>query len=141
MSVDPGSVLQRLNNAMNRRDLAAFVACFDPGYESEQPAHPDRKFSGRDHVQRNWSTMFTSLPDFRAEVLRSAVHQDDFWVEWKWTGTRPDRTTLDARGICIFGVRDGLIVWGRLYMEDAKSGEGIDAAVESLSGSTGKEGQ
>jgi ketosteroid isomerase-like protein len=131
----PSHVLARLTAAMNRRDLAAFVACFDPDYESEQPAHPDRRFRGRAQVERNWAAMFAGLPDFRAEVVRTAATDDTVWVEWRWTGSRADGTHLDARGACIFGVRAGRLTWGRLYMEDAESGRGIEAAVTSLAGS------
>jgi ketosteroid isomerase-like protein len=128
----PAEVIARLNAAMNRHDLAAFVGCFDPDYESEQPAHPDRHFRGRAQVERNWAAMFAGLPDFRAEVVRSAVAGDTAWVEWRWTGRRVDHTRLDARGACIFGVRGGRLTWGRLYMEDVERGTGIEAAVASL---------
>jgi ketosteroid isomerase-like protein len=128
----PAEVLARLSAAMNHRDLAAFVACFDPDYESEQPAHPDRRFRGRAQVERNWAAMFAGLPDFRAEVVRSAAQGDTVWVEWRWTGTRADGTRLDACGACIFGVRGGRLAWGRLYMEDVELGGGIEAAVASL---------
>ena len=128
----PTGVLARLTAAMNHHDLAAFVACFDVDYESEQPAHPDRWFRGREQVERNWGAMFSGLPDFRAEVVRSAVAGDTLWVEWRWTGSRSDGTRMDARGACIFGVRAGCLAWGRLYMEDVESGAGIDAAVASL---------
>jgi ketosteroid isomerase-like protein len=128
----PTEVLTRLNGAMNRRNLLAFVACFAPDYVSEQPAHPDRRFTGRDHVERNWAAMFAGLPDFRATIVRSAVADDQIWVEWQWTGTRGNGTMLDASGVCIFGVRAGHIRWGRLYMEDVASGQGIDAAVAKL---------
>ena len=136
---DPQAVLDRLNAAMNRHDLAAFVACFDPDYDSEQPAHPDRRFSGRAQVERNWAAMFAGLPDFRVEALRSVCDHNSFWVEWLWTGTRTDRSRLEARGICIFGVRGGRISWGRLYMEDVERGKGIDAAVASLAGAIEKD--
>jgi ketosteroid isomerase-like protein len=131
----PSHVLERLIVAMNRRDLAAFVACFDPDYESEQPAHPDRRFRGSAQVERNWAAMFAGLPDFRAEVIRSVEARDTLWVEWQWTGTRGDGTRLDARGACIFGVRAGRLAWGRLYMEDVDAGRGIEAAVTALAGS------
>jgi hypothetical protein len=45
-------VVERLHQSMNEHDLGAFVACFDPGYRSEQPAHPNRGFDGRDQVER-----------------------------------------------------------------------------------------
>ena len=128
----PLAVLEQLTAAMNRHDLGAFVACFDPDYESEQPAHPDRRFRGRAQVERNWAAMFGGLPDFKAEVLRSTVAGDSVWVEWRWTGTRADGTRLDACGACIFGVRAGRLAWGRLYMEDVDVGHGIEAAVASL---------
>src|SRR5215207_10128758 len=83
---------------MHRHDLAAFVACFDADYDSEQPAHPDRRFRSREQVERYWSAMFAGLPDFRADLLRSAVAGDTVWAEWRWQGTRADGTTLDARG-------------------------------------------
>ena len=128
----PLAVLARLHAAMNRHDLDAFVACFDPEYESEQPAHPDRRFRGSAQVQRNWSAMFTGVPDFRAETIRSAEAGEEAWVEWHWTGTRADGSRLDARGVCVFGVRSGRIAWGRLYMEDLEAGAGIEAAVAAL---------
>ena len=85
-------------------------------------------------MERNWAAMFAGLPDFRAEILHRAVTDDAFWVEWRCTGTRPGGVPLDARGVCVFGVRDGRIAWGRLYMEDVEAGAGIDAAVRSLAG-------
>ena len=77
----PLGVLARLNAAMNGHDLDAFVACFDPGYESEQPAHPDRWFRGASQVRSNWTAMFAGVPDFRAEILRSAAEGASAWVE------------------------------------------------------------
>jgi ketosteroid isomerase-like protein len=132
----PLAILARLSAAMNRRDLAAFVACFDRDYESEQPAHPDRRFRGAAQVERNWAAMFAGLPDFRAEVLRSEAGEDTVWVEWRWTGTRADGSRLEACGACIFGVRSGRIAWGRLYMEEVEAGQGIEAAVTHLAAGT-----
>jgi ketosteroid isomerase-like protein len=128
----PLAVLARLNAAMNRHDLGAFVACFDPEYESEQPTHPDRRFRGVEQVERNWAAMFAGIPDFQAEAVRSTTLGEAAWVEWRWTGTRTDGSRLDARGVCIFGVRGGRVAWGRLYMEDVEAGAGIDAAVTAL---------
>src|SRR3954467_14845537 len=114
----PAEVLAQLSAAMNRRDLDAFVACFDPDYESDQPAHPDRRFRGKAQVERNWAVMFAGLPDFRVEVVRGAAQSAAVWVGGRWPGTRAAGTRLDACGACIFGVRGGRLAWGRLYMED-----------------------
>ena len=68
--------LSRLRDAINAHDPAAMVALIAPGYRSEQPAHPDRRFRGRAKVERNWAAMFAGLPDFRVEVVRSAAQGD-----------------------------------------------------------------
>ena len=128
----PLAVLARLTAAMNRHDLEAFVACFEPGYESEQPSHPDRRFRGADQVRSNWAAIFAGVPDFRAEVVRSAAAGETAWVEWRWAGTRADGSRLAACGACVFGVPNGRIAWGRLYMEDVEEGSGIKAAVAAL---------
>jgi ketosteroid isomerase-like protein len=125
-------VLERLRDAQNGHDLDAFVACFDPEYRSQQPVHPDRAFVGRQQVQSNWAEVFAGVPDFQAELLRSAHQDDTGWAEWHWHGIRTDGTRLDMRGVTIFGVREGRIVWGRLYLEDVEGGQGIDQAVQHM---------
>jgi limonene-1,2-epoxide hydrolase len=127
------TALERLLDAMNRHDLDAFVACFDRTYHSEQPVHPERTFSGSDQVRTNWGAIFAGVADFHAELLRSAQRDDSWWAEWVWRGTRADGSTLDVRGVTIFGIRDERITWGRLYLEDVDtSGAGIDSAVRQI---------
>jgi hypothetical protein len=126
-------VLERLRDAQNRHDLDSFVDCFDPAYRSEQPVHPDRAFTGREQVRRNWAAVFDGVPDFRAELLGSAQAGDARWAEWYWNGTRVDGTRLEMRGVTIFGVQHDRIVWGRLYLEDVdRSGGNIDQAVRRM---------
>jgi hypothetical protein len=129
-------VLERLRDAQNAHDLDAFVACFDERYRSEQPVHPDRAFVGSDQVRTNWAAVFAGVPNFRAELLRSTRQGDTGWAEWHWHGTRTDGTRLAMRGVTIFGIRDDRIVWGRLYLEDVQPGQGIDQAVQHMTGGT-----
>jgi ketosteroid isomerase-like protein len=133
-NTQPGlDLLERMRTALNQHDLEAFLACFDPAYQSEQPAHPDRQFTGRDQVRKNWSGIFNGVPDFRAEVLRSAVAGDVIWSEWDWQGTRLDGTMFHMRGVVLMGESNGLVAWGRLYMEPVETaGAGIDAAVRTM---------
>ncbi len=136
----PPSLLQRLHVAQNQHDLDAFVECFDPDYVSEQPVHPDRAFHGREQVRKNWSAFFKSMPDFRSDLLRAATGKDTVWAEWRWSGTLADGTRFEMRGVTVFGIRDDLITWGRLYMEPAEqTGEGIDEVVRSLTHNHPKE--
>jgi ketosteroid isomerase-like protein len=127
------TTLERLHDAMNKHDLEAFVACFAPDYKSEQPVHPNRAFTGSDQVRKNWAAFFEGVPDFHAELLNSAVQGDTVWSEWRWQGTRRDGTPLDIRGVTIFGVEEGQIAWGRLYMEETEvAGVDIDATMQHL---------
>jgi ketosteroid isomerase-like protein len=132
---ESGLVVERLNAAMNDHDIDAFVACFEEEYESEQPAHPDRAFRGRDHVHRNWSAIFDGVPDFRSELIEGGATGDIEWSEWRWRGTQSDGTLLDMAGVIVCGVRNGRLRWARLYVEPIEQGgAGIDAAVRSMSG-------
>ena len=130
-------VFERLLQAQNQHDLEAFLACFDPDYQSEQPCHPNRAFGSRDQVRKNWTSIFTSVPDFRSEMLGSVMQGDQFWTEWRWYGTRLDSTRFEMRGVTIFGIQDDRIRSGRLYMEPLEEqGAGIDASVTELTHST-----
>ena len=130
---DPQPVLERLQAAQNRHDLDTFVACFAADYRSEQPAHPSWRFRGREQVRQNWSEVFRGIPDFQADLLRSVAAGDTLWAEWHWHGTRTGGAPFEMRGVTIFGVEDGLIAWGRLYVEPVEqAGAGIEAAVQRM---------
>ena len=126
----PGQTMERLRGAMNDRDIEAFVSLMHPDYASEQPAHPDRQFDGREQVRENWTALFGSMPDFTAEILDTSTTEDTAWTEWVWRG---GSGRLEVRGVTLFTVRDGLIVRGRLYMEAVEQGgPGIRSTVVSL---------
>jgi ketosteroid isomerase-like protein len=133
--LSPTAIIQRLNTAINQHDLEMFVGCFAPDYRSEQPAHPNRAFSGVEQVRKNWSGIFQNVPDLRSELLHFSVSSETVWSEWHWQGTRLDSSTLDMRGVIIFGTHHGRITQGRLYMESVEEGgDAIDASVKKLTG-------
>jgi ketosteroid isomerase-like protein len=121
------AVSERLRQAMNAHDLEAHLACFSEDYRSEQPVHPARTFTGRKQVRENWSKLYESILDFRAELLRLAVEDAPERGEWIWRGTKEDGMPLEERGVTIVGIRDGRIAWGRLYVEEIER-EGADIA-------------
>ena len=91
-------MLARLERATNAHDVNAVVACFAADYRNETPAHPERSFTGREQVRRNWEQIFAAIPDITAKVLRSAVNGDEVWSEWEHRGTRRDGSAhRDAR--------------------------------------------
>jgi ketosteroid isomerase-like protein len=134
----PLAVFEQLVQAQNAHDLEAMLLCFDPGYRSDQPAHPARRFTGTDQVRKNWAALFGAIGDFRADVLRTAVNGDTVWSEAHWSGTKVDGSSLDEMIVTIFGVRDERVVWGRLYGEEVeRQGPGIDETVRRLVGTGG----
>ena len=129
------SVVERLNAALNAHDIEAFVALFAPDYDSRQPAHPDRAFSGREQVRENWSAIFEGVRDFRSELVRTCAEGDTVWSEWHWQGTQAGGARLEMAGVIVMGIRDEQIAWGRLYVEPVEeAGAGIDAAVGQMTG-------
>ena len=131
----PRAVAAALVDAMNAHNIDAFVSLFAPDYDSEQPVHPDRAFRGRDQVRANWSAVFAGVPDFRAELVATAVEADTVWTEWRWHGTHEDCSPLEMAGVIILSVRDGRVAQARLYVEPVqRGGEGIDAAAREMSG-------
>jgi ketosteroid isomerase-like protein len=132
---DPRALIDRLTAAQNAHDLEGMLACFREDYRSEQPQFPARTFQGIDQVRANWSTLLDAMPDFHAEVVRSAVDGDVVFVEVHWTATKADGTPLEERGVVIMGTREGRIAWGRLYVDEvAPESADIDAVVRHLAG-------
>jgi hypothetical protein len=82
------TVLERLGEPLNWHDLDAMLDCFDHDYRSEQPAHPNRGFGGREQVRKNWSGMFESFPDFPVRAAAARLGR----------GSRVERVALECHG-------------------------------------------
>ena len=124
------TVIERLRETINQHDPDAMVDCFHPDYRSEQPAHPNRGFGGKEQVHKNWSDMFESFPDLEVEVLRQSSKRDVVWNEWHWSATG-----LQMAGVTVMGIREGRIAWARLYMEPIEQeGQDIDEAMMTITG-------
>ena len=111
----PKEIFESMIEAANRHDLEAMVACFAPDYRGELPFTPERNFTGLAGVRKNWSFFFSTMPDFRVEILREAVEGDTVWAELLFHGTRADGSKQMIQGVNIMGIQTGKIAWGRLY--------------------------
>lgn len=125
------AMIDRLQAAVNQHDLDGVVACFALDYRNETPTHPQRGFTGKEQVRKNWEQIFAFVPDVTSEVIRRSVDGDTIWTEWEHQGTRRDGTPHLMRGVVIFGVSDGLASWARFYLEPVEEVSGdVNAAVE-----------
>ncbi|GAA1966795.1 nuclear transport factor 2 family protein [Microbacterium deminutum] len=126
-------MLERFLDAMNSHDAERMASLFADDYESFQPLHPARGFSGQAQVLSNWTSVFEGVPDFTAELLASAVDGEVEWAEWDWRGHHTDGSEFAMRGVVIMVTHDGVVTRMRLYLEPVEIGGGdIDAAVEEL---------
>jgi ketosteroid isomerase-like protein len=126
------ALIDRIATAINEHDLDSLTECFDEKIESEHPAHPARRFTGRDQIRKNWAQIFDGVPDLRAHLVRAASDGHTAWAEWEWTGRRRDGTPHHHRGVTVLGINGDRASWVRLYMEPVEQGGApIDAAVRS----------
>ena len=133
-------MVERLLQATNDHDIDALVSCFATDYRNETPAHPDRGFTGRAQVRRNWEQIFAAVPDLTADVDWIA-DETTVWSEWVMRGTRRDGQPHLLRGVVIFGVEDGEAAWARFYLEPVEvGGPDADEAVRRALTRTGPEG-
>jgi ketosteroid isomerase-like protein len=131
-------VIERLVAATNAHALDRLVECFAESYVNVTPAHPGRGFQGRDQVRRNWTTIFTAVPDIVTRVVDCAVENGTAWTEWEMNGTGPDGSPHAVAGVIIFGVEDDRIVSARFYLEPVETASGdVNAAVEQAIRGTG----
>lgn len=135
----PGAVVERLLQATNDHDVDALSSCFATDYRNETPAHPDRGFTGRAQVRRNWERIFAAVPDLSATVVWIA-DETTVWSEWEMRGTRRDGLPHLLRGVVIFGVEGEQAAWARFYVEPVEAaGPDADEAVRLTLTRTGPE--
>src|SRR6476661_5442772 len=126
----PLACLQRLREALNRRDLEAMAACFDPDYKSQFPAHPERAFQGQGSMRQNWSQIFATVPNLNCELKAWSIDGETIWSEWEWTGTRLDGLPFFFKGVTIQGIPEDRIAWVRMYMEPVQYTDSNTNAVQ-----------
>lgn len=102
---------------MNDHDLDALCSCFHQDYRSETPAHPERSFTGRHQMRKNWVQLFETTPDLTVEFPRTTIDRDTAWIEMRMRGSQTDGDELDVRGVVIKGISEDRIQWGRIYLE------------------------
>jgi ketosteroid isomerase-like protein len=127
------SVLERISEAQNSHDAHLLASYFAEDYQSTQPAHPGRTFSGRAQVLENWTSVFEGVPNFRSRVLAACHDGDVEWAEFDWQGQHTDGSAFAMRGVIVATIREDKIAHARLYMEPVDAGDDdITTAVERL---------
>jgi ketosteroid isomerase-like protein len=138
VEITPGAAmnatLTKLRDIMNTHDANAMASLYSLDYRSEQPAHPNRGFTGHAQVAENWANMFRGVPDMTVELLAEATDDATVWSEWVLTGHHMDGSPFEMCGVIIMGLTDdGLIAEQRLYLEPVeRDGAAIEETVQQL---------
>ena len=121
------ATVAELSDALNAHDAERLAAQFAPSYRSEQPAHPNRGYGGRDTLTSIWTDLFGAVPDLAGEVVAEVTQGATVWVEWHWHGHYVHGSLFDMRGVAIMELTDqGLVAAQRLYFEPVEhDGPGI----------------
>lgn len=136
----PMATIGLLVQRTNAHDLEGIVSCFADDYELEAPIHPQRSFRGKEQVRSNWTQILAAVPDIAVRIVRSACDGAVVWTEQEMSGTRRDGVPHLMRGVFIFGVSEGLVRWGRMFLEPVDQATGdMNAGVRELLG-TGRPG-
>lgn len=113
------SVLDALRDAINSGDPGRVADCFTDDYRAELPHHPERSFTGNEHVRKNWTMIFAQISDLEATVLRTARSGGEIWSEWHMTGRAADGSPVTLVGPVVLTTRGAKISWARFYVDRA----------------------
>ena len=128
-------VIGRLREAINEHDPDAVTDCFAVDVRIEQPAHPASDFQGNAQIRQNWTTVFASVPDLKAELVRSGNDGITIWSEWHYTGRHADGGPYELRGVTIQDIEDDRITKAAVYLgpvdaDGASDGTAIETSTE-----------
>ena len=138
---NPIAAIELLVRATNAHDLEGIVSCFADDYTLDAPIHPARSFRGKEQVRRNWTQILGAVRDISVRILRSTCDGGTVWSEWEMAGTRRDGGAHLMCGVFIFGVSEGLVRWGRMFLEPVDpAGPDVDAATRDQLGPSGGAG-
>jgi hypothetical protein len=128
------ATISKLRDALNAHDADGMATFFAPDFRSEQPAHPNRGYGGRDTTIAIWGELFRAVPDLTSEVVASVDDGATVWAEWYWHGHYTDGSLFELRGVTITKLSDdGVVVSQRLYGEPVEhDGPAIEEAERQL---------
>ena len=127
------ATLSNLLDAMNAHDADRMAEWFAPDYHSQQPAHPNREYTGRDTMMTIWRELFGAVPDMESELLASAEQGSTVWSEWYWHGHYTDGSPFEMACVIIAQLTDdGRIAAQRLYGEQVEYGADIQESERQI---------
>lgn len=100
-------LIKRYFDAFNRHDLEAVVACFHD--EAVLVGPNGKRLVGIAEVRRSYETEFALFPDAHCELRLCTGNSGRGVAESYFTGTRSERTRIEAIGAEVMEIADGKI--------------------------------
>jgi len=112
------AAVQRFNDAFNRHDVDAVMACMTPDcvFDNTRPAPEGERFVGAAAVRAFWEGFFARSPQARFEAEEIFAAGDRCVVRWVYRWVRDGRPG-HVRGVDILRVRDGLVAEKLSYVK------------------------
>jgi ketosteroid isomerase-like protein len=116
MSDATRTAVERFNEAFNRHDVDAVMACMtaDCVFENTFPAPDGERFEGAVAVRSFWERFFQSAPAARFETEELFAAGDRCVVRWLF---RWDDRGGHVRGVDVMRVRDGKVAEKLAYVK------------------------
>jgi len=112
------TAVQRFNEAFNRHDLDAIMACMTPDcvFDSTRPPPDGERIEGAGPVRAYWEAFFIRSPQARFETEELVAFGDRCVVRWIYHWVR-DGKAGHVRGIDLFRVVDGRVSEKLVYVK------------------------
>jgi ketosteroid isomerase-like protein len=112
------AAVRRFNDAFNRHDIDAIMACMTPDcvFDNTRPPPDGERFAGAARVRGAWEGLFTRSPEARFETEEILAAGDRCVVRWVYHWVRDGRPG-HVRGVDIIRVRDGRVAEKLSYVK------------------------
>ena len=113
-----GEIVERFNDALNRKDLSAVAALLteDTVFENTRPAPDGERVAGKSAVVEFWRTLMAKNADGSFEAEDTIVAGDRVTVCWIYRKLR-DGQPWHLRGVDVFTIRDGKVAAKLAYVK------------------------
>ncbi len=129
------SVARAYFDAVTKRDVAAMVACWEPG--SPDVLHGVAELTVPADLEAWFGNLFAAFPDFRFEVIDVIAGDEKAAVHWHATGTFdgsgrfegliPNGAGVDLQGCDVVTVRNGKVVRNDAFLNGAEMARQLGA--------------
>jgi ketosteroid isomerase-like protein len=112
------AVIQRFNEAFNRHDVDAVMACMteDCVFDNTRPPPDGERLVGAARVREAWVGLFARSPAARFEAEEIFAAGDRAVVRWVYHWVR-EGVPGHVRGVDVFRVRDGRVAEKLSYVK------------------------